>query len=120
MSETGIDGNVDGPVQSGTFSAPVQTVTIVVPPNAPIEPPDSVRDSIKDIWKIVVGDQLDRRERQRETDEHRVALTNRIDRIDMAVQNLSQHIGIVRWMSGIGVVGALAWIYQLGMRAGWW
>lgn len=37
-------------------------------------PPDTIREQIKDMWHIVVQDQLDRRERQSETDRHREAM----------------------------------------------
>lgn len=38
------------------------------------EPPQTIREQIKDLWYIVVQDQLDRRERQAETDRHRDAV----------------------------------------------
>lgn len=38
------------------------------------EPPQTIREQIKDMWYIVVQDQLDRRERQAETDRHREAM----------------------------------------------
>lgn len=52
------------------------------------EPPQTIREQIKDLWYIVVQDQLDRRDRQAETDRHREAM--------LAVQRAQD-----RWLSAL-------------------
>lgn len=118
VSDTDIGGNVAGPVQSGTFSAPVQTVTISLPPT--VEPPDSVRDSIKDIWKIVVSDQLERREKQAEHTELHRDVTRHLDRLENLIRDLMHSIRLVRVVVATLTVADLVLVAEMGRRMGWW
>lgn len=59
--------DVHGPLQSGSFTGPVQTVTVTTP-----EPPQNLRDQIREIWVRVVESELDRTDRQRQLD-HQLA-----------------------------------------------
>lgn len=58
------------------------------------EPPQTIREQIKDMWYIVVADQLDRRDRQAETDRHREAM--------LAVQRAQD-----RWLSVLTALVAM-------------
>ena len=59
MSDTTAN-DVHGPLQSGSFSGPTQTVYVQMP-----EPPADVQEQIQDIWKTVVKSELERTDRQK-------------------------------------------------------
>lgn len=74
-TQTNVDGGVNGPVQSGSFGGPVQTVHVVVPPpELPPEPPSLIKDQIKSMWLMLVEDQRERRLRQQEADKYRATV----------------------------------------------
>lgn len=66
---TNVDGGINGNALSGDFHGPVQTgQNVVVNVQGIPEPPQSIREQIKDIWVTVSHDQLERIDRQKETD----------------------------------------------------
>lgn len=112
-------GNVDGSqgVAVGQ-GAQAQTVTINIP--ASVEPPDNLRDSIKDIWKIVVSDQLERREKQAEhTTLHR-DVTRHLDRLELLMRDIVRSLQMVRAVVAVLTVADLILMAELGRRIGWW
>lgn len=112
--------DVNGPLQSGTFGGPVQTVHVAIPTMQTIEPPEYLRDAIKDIWKVVVSDQLERRERQKATDTTMHLVANKLEMIDKIVWELHAETRLIRWMSGAGWVAVLALAGAMARLLGWW
>lgn len=115
MSETSIDGSVQGAVQSGTFSAPVQTVAVNLP-----EPPQNLRDQILEIWKIVARDQLERQDAQAaHRDLHR-EVTRRLDHLEAMLKDLLRNIQMLRVIAAILTVANVVLYGALGRAWGWW
>ena len=112
-------GNVEGSqgIAVGQ-SAQAQTVTIHLPPT--VEPPDNLRDSIKDIWKIVVSDQLERREKQAEHAALHRDVTRHLDRLEDLIRDLMHSIRLVRAVVAALTVADLVLFYELTVRMGWW
>lgn len=79
MSETHAN-DVHGPVQSGSFSGPVQTVTVTTP-----EPPQNLRDQIQEIWITVVKSELERHDRQKALDRQLAEIASQIRDISARV-----------------------------------
>lgn len=133
-TKTDVDGNVHGPVQSGAFSGPVQTVHVSIPVATEI-PPELQNATLRQIQLGLItaiqnledrvyhwrkDEAAERIARQHDTDGHRVAMTNRIDRIDHAVQRMLVN---VRWLRGLSVglvLIDLMLIAEVGFRLGWW
>lgn len=99
MSET-TAGDVNGPVLSGSFTGPVVMEST---PRTPAE-------FAKAAWLLMLSDQADRTVRWRETDEHRAAVTKRLNEIDVDVKR-------ALWMSGAGLGGVCI---LAGRMLGWW
>lgn len=116
MTTTDVN-DVNGPVQSGSFGGPVQTVVVqaaaVLPsPDDPAEP--SIKEQVKTIRHAVLvlnqmfvsertAERREREERWRETD----ALWRRLAR--------QVHLGL--WISGFAASGVLVLAARL---MGWW
>lgn len=94
-AETSIDGDAQGPVLSGSFSGPVttddrsQTQSVTVNVQGAIDlniPEPPLREQIKSMWKMMLLDQGERRERlqiadarHEETQEHRESVNAQLD-----------------------------------------
>jgi len=102
---TDIDGDVDGPVVSGTFSGPVQTVTVQLPP--PEERPRNIGQYMDALWKLVLADQSDRYVRQQEADEFRGFVLAKLESIDDRLHHLSRRTVIVLIATGIAISGLI-------------
>lgn len=123
MSDTSIDGNVQGPVQSGTFTAPVQTVTITLP--TPEEPPEptikeqirAIRFAVLSLNQLFVSDRKERDQRHAETDARHDHIVTRLDRLDAYVARLSGRAQVA-----MGALGAFILILggALLRLLGWW
>lgn len=113
MTATDIGGDANGPVQSGSFGGPVQTVTITLP--SPDEPPEpTMKEQIKAIRHAVLvlnqlfvseraAERKEREERWRETDGH--------------WHTLARRVHLVLWLSGFAASGVLLIAARL---MGWW
>lgn len=147
MTET-TAGDVHGPVQSGTFSAPVQTVNVSIPVAQEL-PPELQNVTLKQMVLGVITalqnfevryyddrkadkaeeaeDRADRQARQSEADEHRVAVRvdikeigGRLDRLEAYVTHLSRQARIVAVVFSMAIAAALWGIWQLAARLGVW
>lgn len=108
---TDIDGNVDGPVQSGTFSGPVQTVTVQLPP--PEERPRNIGQYMDALWKLVLADQSDRYVRQQEADAFRGFVLAKLENIDATMHHLSRRtifVLVATSVSIIGLIGVMVYV----------
>jgi hypothetical protein len=111
---TDIDGNVDGPVQSGTFSGPVQTVTVQLPP--PEERPRNIGQYMDALWKLVLADQSDRYVRQQEADAFRGFVLARLERIDDTMHHLSRRTIFVLIATSIALTGLVGVVLYVATR----
>lgn len=122
MSETHVN-DVAGPVQSGTFTGPVQTVTVTLP--APDEPPEptikeqirAIRFAVLSLNQMFVSDRADRDRRHQETDARHDHIVTRLDRLDDYVAHLSGRAQIA-----VGALGTLMLVLGGVMLRllGWW
>lgn len=123
MSDTSIDGNVQGPVQSGTFSGPVQTVTITLP--TPDEPPEptikeqirAIRLAVLSLNQLFVSDRADRDRRHVETDARHEHIMTRLERLDQYVSHLSARAQVAVGALGMLIIILAGAIFRL---LGWW
>ena len=110
-NETSIDGNVTGPVVSGTFNGPTQTVTVQLPPQT--EHPKDLGQYMEALWKLVIVDQAERYVRQHEVDEFRKFVTDRLDSIDDKIATIGYRTILSLVVSGIitlVVIGVLMYV----------
>lgn len=89
MSDETTVGNVEQSV-GVAIGSNNQAVNVTI---GTLEPPANMRETIKAMWVMLVTDQLERRERQEETDKHRVYVTERLDTIDRQIQLPTEHLG---------------------------
>jgi TolA-binding protein len=100
--------DVHGPAQTGTFSGPVQTVTFTTP-----EPPQNLRDQIREIWVRVVESELDRTDRQKQLDKQLTEIASQIRDIGARVFRLEAATLAAVVISTAAVmlgVGLMLWI----------
>jgi hypothetical protein len=83
------------------------------------DPPQTARQYLQSLWLLMLADQLERRERQEQTDARQAA--SDASRQALLAQQIAQH----RWLIGLTIAVAISlllnagWIWQWQMRFGW-
>mgnify|MGYP000054650702 FL=1 len=113
---TGDMRNSNGVAVGSEASASAANANVTI--NQGAEP--GVRDMIRMLWVQSLNDAIDRRERQKETDEHRTLILTSMERIERSALDIVRNIWFLRMTAiGLGIVDFLL-IAEFSKRMGWW